>query len=122
MSQDDKSRVAAAIEAHTRWIIRVRAAVNSGASEFEPAAVRLDHACEFGRWLYGESSAKIRGSSLYEEIRSLHASFHEQAASILELALEGNSAKALAAMDADSPFNQKSLALIGALRRLERRT
>ena len=116
---DQKQKVDAAIEAHTKWITRLRVAIDNGTSEFQPAVVKTDNACEFGKWLYADFPAALKGSPLFNEIRDLHATFHANAGRILEQALAGKKAEAMKDLDSDSAFRKSSLRLIGLLKTLK---
>lgn len=118
MALTDKEKIDAAINAHGQWISRLRAAINTGTSDFRPATVRLDNACEFGKWLYGDFPRHARRSPIWGEIQALHAAFHEQAAVILQLAMSGKQADALMAMAPDRDFTLTSGRLLIKLRAL----
>ncbi len=80
-----------AIAAHSNWKARLRSAISSGTSEFSPSQVRVDNACEFGKWLYGtELSAADKKSEGYRTVKQLHAQFHAEAGKVLEAALSGD--------------------------------
>jgi hypothetical protein len=59
--------------------------------------VRVDNACEFGKWFYSLEAAQP-GSQLGKSVPSLHAEFHRVAAEVLGLALSGHRAEASHAM------------------------
>ena len=80
-----------AIAAHSSWKARLRSAISSGKSEFSPSQVKVDSACEFGKWLYGtELSPAEKQSENYRTVKQLHAQFHAEAAKVLESALSGH--------------------------------
>ncbi len=113
------AKVDAAIDAHTRWISRLRLAIEKGTSEHSVAGVRTDNQCEFGKWLYHEFPPSLKSGPEYSAIRELHAAFHRSAASILEMALSHKQEEAIAAMEPGKAFRSASLALISALGRLK---
>lgn len=80
-----------AIAAHSSWKARLRSAIGGGTSEFSPSQVKLDNACEFGKWLYGaELSPAEKQSEHYRTVKQVHAQFHAEAARVLEAALSGH--------------------------------
>ena len=80
-----------AIAAHSSWKARLRSAIGGGTSEFSPSQVKLDNACEFGKWLYGaELSPAEKQSEHYRTVKPVHAQFHAEAARVREAALSGH--------------------------------
>ncbi len=101
-----------AIAAHANWKGRLRAALNAGKFDVTPAVVELDNQCEFGKWLTGpDFSASEKQSEDYRKVVGLHARFHQEAASIVELAISGRSDEAMAAMGLESGYTRASSAL-----------
>lgn len=105
---DTKEQIDKAMVAHGMWKMRLRIAINSGQSDFDPLVVRTDNQCEFGKWLY---SLQDTSSPFYEQVRTLHASFHTAAADVLTKALNGNSKEALSSMNVGGDYDQISSAL-----------
>ena len=93
MLPDEAQQIEAAIAAHMQWLARLRTAIAQRTSEFTPGVVRLDNQCALGRWLYKGLPGAPRGSPVFEELRSVHAQFHEQAATILQLAVTGKASE-----------------------------
>ncbi len=108
-----------AIAAHGQWKQRLRDAAATGKSEWRPEVVRTDNACDLGKWLYGEAKAQLGNHPGLEEVRKLHAEFHQHAAQVLSLALLGKRAEAEAAMAIGSPYSKVSTALVNALKKLQ---
>ena len=104
-----------AIAAHGAWRTRLRQAIASGKTDFDIAKVKQDNQCAFGKWLYEELPAADRNSPRYARVRQLHATFHVEAAKILELAVRGQKAEAEAAMAMRTPFAGASAALTAEL-------
>ncbi len=98
-----------ALAAHGQWKQRLHDAVATGQSDARVAVVRLDNQCMFGKWLYGDPSA--RRAAAYESVRRLHADFHRAAAEVLQLALGGKTDAALAAMQPGQSFAAASESL-----------
>ncbi len=118
MLPDEAQQIEAAIAAHMQWLARLRTAIAQRTSEFTPAVVRFDNQCAFGRWLYQGIPGAPRGSPVFEEIRRVHAQFHEQAAAILQLAVAGRKAEAERLMSPRGEFMTISGGLILRLRAL----
>jgi len=79
-----------AIGAHTRWMSQLMETVLEAHPGIELETIRAADQCEFGKWLEGTSwSAEDRISDDYQEVRRLHAEFHELAAQVVELAASG---------------------------------
>ena len=95
----------AAIAAHGQWKQRLRDAVATGKSEFQPATVCLDNQCAFGKWLYSRDP-QTRSGSRWQCVRTRHAEFHQEAGRVLKLALEGQKSAAEAALNPHSKFGQ----------------
>lgn len=111
-----KDQISDAIGAHGLWKGRLRAAIDSGKSELSIDAVRDDHQCSFGRWLYGpELNAQDKNSSHYKTCADLHRRFHTAAATVLSLALQGKKQEASQALDGHGDFKKLSTELTRAL-------
>ena len=104
----------AALAAHAAWRGRLQAAIETGSSDADPATVALDNVCPFGGWLYG-AGAQHSSDDRYEEVRALHARFHEVAGTVLGLALAGRADDARQAIAVGSEFHTVSATLSGTL-------
>src|SRR3569832_2594347 len=105
-----KDAITAGLAAHGMWKQRLIDASNTGKSTWSPATVKLDNQCEFGKWLYS-CSPQDRGSAHYAKIKELHSQFHQEAAMVLESALNGIKGAAEKAIGADSKYRELSSAL-----------
>jgi hypothetical protein len=82
------------IGAHVMWKQRLASFLAGESTEdLDPETMRLDDRCGLGQWLYGEGTA-MSELPRYEEVRGLHAQFHQYAADVVNLHLAGNSAEA----------------------------
>lgn len=82
------------IGAHVMWKQRLIAFLAGDSEEqLDPATIQLDDRCALGKWIYGDgaSMAELPG---YEEVRSLHAQFHRNAAEVVRLHLAGKTDEA----------------------------
>ncbi len=119
MNPEDVAQIDAALHAHAQWFIKLRMAIDKGSSEFKPEIVKTDNACAFGKWLYGNFPAKQKETTLYKEIKDLHANFHAEAGKVLELAIGNQKNVALKAVEAGSPLRQISSILVKKLNQLK---
>ena len=99
-----KEQINKAIGAHGAWKARLRAAIDTGSSDFKPEIVQTDNQCEFGKWLHNEGNAEIRKMPVYKTVVQYHAEFHKEAARVLTLAVSGKKDEAEEAMKAGSKF------------------
>jgi hypothetical protein len=89
------------IGAHVMWKQRLTAFLAGDSTEtLDPEAIRQDDRCALGKWIYGEGSA-MGDLPRYEEVRSLHAQFHQYAADVARLHLDGKTAQAEALLQGD---------------------
>ncbi len=105
-----KDAISKGIGAHGMWKQRLIDAINSGQSEWTPAIVCQDNQCEFGKWLYA-CSPQEKSNTHYETVRELHATFHKNAANVLEMALSGKKTEATASIDQGSDYKTLSTKL-----------
>lgn len=109
-----KESIENALNAHSKWKVRLLDAIKESKSDFKVEEVQKDNACEFGKWLYSlsDSDRKVAESL---NIKELHANFHKEAATILELAVNGKKTEALAKMDFGGGYRQITGKLVVAL-------
>ena len=110
-------KIEAAIKAHIAWFERLKTAIATGKSDFNPSVVATDNQCEFGKWVYSDLN-NICKQTQYDRIKSLHASFHKKASEILKLALEGKKELANPQVSMSSELGKFSGELILILRGL----
>jgi len=116
MSSFDE-QVQAAVLAHSQWKLHLRQAISAGKSDFRVEAVQMDNQCAFGKWLYAEGHQSFPSVTGYDDVRTLHAAFHKEAARVLSLAVSGKPDDASKAMELGSPFSKVSAQLVTALTR-----
>ncbi len=82
------------IGAHVMWKQRLTAFLAGKSTEqLDPDTIRLDDRCALGKWIYGTGKS-MSELPQYEEVRGLHAQFHQYAADVVSLHLSGNSGEA----------------------------
>ncbi|TGD72325.1 hypothetical protein E4634_15280 [Mangrovimicrobium sediminis] len=100
-----------AVAAHGKWKSKLRAAIDTGEAESTPEKVKMDNNCSFGIWLHERIDDQHRGSPFYRDVLQLHADFHKEAGSILELALNGDKDEANKRIGLGSNFSSISAQL-----------
>jgi methyl-accepting chemotaxis protein len=100
-----------AISAHGSWKQKLRSAIDTGECESTPDKVKKDNNCAFGKWLHERIDASAKNSPFYNEVVELHAQFHTEAGTILELALNGDKDQANKLMAIGGDFAKYSGAL-----------
>ena len=111
-----KDEITKAVGAHGLWKSRLSQAINTGASEFDPAKVCRDDQCDFGKWIYGTTlTADDKKNPLYATVKKLHATFHTIAADVLRLALGGTKDEAQKLMEVTGRYGQASTELTQAM-------
>jgi hypothetical protein len=111
----DAKELNRAMANHGVWKVRLREAIESGTSEYEPKVVALETECEFGKWLHGIPIAD-RPAEFWHKVQRLHAQFHQEAGRILRLALDGSSDEALSLVaDLRGEFVSTSIELTSTL-------
>lgn len=105
-----KDAISKGIGAHGMWKQRLVSAIKTGQSEWTPAVVCQDNQCEFGKWLYG-CSTQEKTSQHFNEVKSLHAKFHKEAADVLTMALAKKQGEASKAIDPGSKYHTISTQL-----------
>jgi len=94
---DRVAEIEEAIGNHALWMLRLREAVFQAHPPVDVDEVRAEDQCEFGKWLHGSRlSVEDRASSVYQDVRRLHADFHRLAAQVVELAASGKTRDAYA--------------------------
>ena len=111
MLQDEIQK---AIGAHGLWKSRLKRAITSGAADVTVENTAVDDRCDFGRWLHALPRAS-QSAANFGAVKSLHAQFHVEAASVLKLALAGQKDAAAQAMAPGSKFDRLTTELTRAL-------
>lgn len=111
-----KEEITKAIGAHGMWKTRLTQAIETGKVEATVETVRMDNQCAFGKWLYGASlDMNDKKSPHYEEVRKLHAKFHQVAAQVIELASVGKKREALQLMGLEGEYTKASSTLTASM-------
>ncbi len=84
-----------AINAHVMWKLRLKSYVaGTSDEELDPDRICRDDQCVLGKWLYGNRDTLGR-TPLFEQVRTMHATFHQSAADIVRLTQKGRTDEAM---------------------------
>lgn len=111
-----KEEITAGIAAHGQWKARLRDAIATGKSEFNPLTVKGDNNCAFGKWLYG-LGPEGKSSPYYAMVKEKHAKFHQTTGEVLALALAGKKDEATKLTAIGSEYAKLSAELVGLLQK-----
>jgi methyl-accepting chemotaxis protein len=107
----------AAITSHARWKGQLREAIDRGQLP-DPSSVRADDRCDLGKWIYGEGTV-YQPASEYQNLKLLHAQFHDTAASIVERIINDNTVNAKAELESGT-LSEASMKVINAISSLQK--
>jgi hypothetical protein len=89
------------ISAHVMWKQRLIALLAGNSDEqLDPTAITLDNRCVLGKWIYGDGQ-EVANLPAFEEVRELHARFHQLAAQVVLLHQGGDAASAESLLHGD---------------------
>jgi hypothetical protein len=95
----------AVIQAHTSFVSQLREQISLGIKPtVDIPRVRRDDLCVLGRWLC-DLQAEYGSMPEFQKLKAVHASFHSEAAHVLEQHAEGN--------DFDTLMRLNELTLVG---------
>ena len=107
----------AAITSHARWKGQLREALDRGQLP-DPISVRADDRCDLGKWIYGEGMA-YQTEAEYQDLKILHAQFHETAASVVEIIINNDKANAKAELESGA-LTAASMKVINAISKVQK--
>lgn len=107
-----------AIEAHTKWKIRLLTAVNGGEVP-DRAVVSQDNQCDLGKWIYGAGAKEYGALAEFATLREEHRRFHASLGGVLDLLRAGKKEAAKEAISTGeyARASQSVVRAIGALKR-----
>lgn len=118
MAKDVDFDFMSAIEAHVRWKVRLEAHIaGRGEEDLNPELVGRDDQCALGKWIYGSGGAQYAAHPGFQELRDIHAQFHQNAAEVVRLANAGKPDEARAYMN-QGPYSGCSAQIKSKLARL----
>jgi hypothetical protein len=112
-----KAQIKNAVGAHGTWKNALRKAIETGKIDAHISSIiKGADQCSFGKWLYGPTiTEKQRNSSHYQNVRELHAVFHEKASEVAQIIVSGNKAAAMKMLELNGEFSTASAALTTAM-------
>lgn len=95
MANENDLDFMSAIEAHVRWKIRLEAYISGvGEERLDPAVVGRDDQCALGKWIHGPGGAQHASHPSFQELKDIHAEFHQSAAEVIRLVDAGSAEQA----------------------------
>lgn len=103
----------AAINSHERWKARLMDYLEGRTSYgVDPALVRRDTHSALGRWLYGVGAEVLGDQPAYGLLLVRHKYFHEQAATLVELAQQGEWDRAVQVLNGGYRYGSSQIVLL----------
>ncbi|MDP3226911.1 MAG: CZB domain-containing protein [Acidovorax sp.] len=103
----------AAINAHERWKSRLMDYLEGRTSYgVDPALIRRDAHSTLGRWLHGVGADVLGDQPTYPLLLARHKYFHEQAATLVELAQQGEWDKAVQVLNGGYRYGSSQVVLL----------
>ena len=88
--------VAAAIQAHVQWKLRLLAYINGESEEeLDPDVVGSDCLCSLGHWIYGHGADRYGDHPKFLSLKAIHADFHTYAGDVVRAVNDGEKEHAL---------------------------
>lgn len=111
----ERQEINNAISEHAMWKLNLQALIKSGKFD-APVGECKDSECDFGKWFYGATiTPRQKASPHYKQVKQLHAQFHQVAAEVARLALDGEKEEAEKLMSFEGEYTTISNSLIEAL-------
>lgn len=108
-----KGEIDAAVEAHGKWKHRLMTAAIEDERNLPLSEIARDDCCQFGKWLHNVDLS-YENQTQVKTIKTLHAQFHKEAATVAGMIANGSKDRALQALKT-GPFINKSVELRKAL-------
>ncbi|PJI96905.1 chemoreceptor zinc-binding protein [Acidovorax sp. 69] len=103
----------AAINAHERWKVRLMDYLEGRTSVgLDPALIRRSDHSALGRWLHGVGGELLRDQAAYPLLMARHQYFHEQAATLIELAQLGEWDRAVQVLNGGYRYGSSQVVLL----------
>jgi hypothetical protein len=108
-------QIKSAIAAHSMWKAELDSAIATGKSTHNPATVKKDDQCNFGKWVHDKVDIQHKQGESFSKVKDLHQKFHDAAANVLTMALAGKKDEARKAMGQGTAFGEASANLTRAM-------
>ena len=103
----------AAINAHERWKARLMDYLEGRTEDgLDPALVRQDTRSALGQWLHGVGAQVLGDQPVYPLLLARHKYFHEQAATLVELAQQGQWDQAVQVLNGGYRYGSSQVVLL----------
>ena len=103
----------AAINAHERWKVRLMDYLEGRTTEgLDPALVRRSDHSALGRWLHGVGGELLGDQPAYPLLMARYQYFHEQAATLVELAQQGEWDRAVQVLNGGYRYGSSQVVLL----------
>ena len=116
---DVSMRLNDAVAAHMIWKTRLRLFLDGHGEKLEAAAVAMDHACDLGKWIYGDGK-RYAHLPAFGELRGAHARFHRAAGDVVSQHAQGNKRSAERMLGAGGAFAEASTETVKAIMKLQK--
>lgn len=108
-----------AMEKHGEWKTKFRVAISKKES-MDAATISKDNCCELGKWLHGESRAKLGALASHAECVKKHAAFHVEAGKVAQMINAKNYDAAGRMLGLGTPYTDASSNVGVAILRLKK--
>ena len=108
------------INSHAQWKAKFKQAIDNK-EQLDVALIAKDNCCDLGKWLYDpQSVSQYSQLASYQACITIHADFHQQAASIAALINEGQYEEANKQLIHSSQYAKLSNAVSASIRRINK--
>jgi hypothetical protein len=108
-----------AIEKHAEWKLKFRMAI-SKQEAMDVVTISKDDCCELGKWLHGDSKAKLGKFASHSDCMGKHAIFHVEAGKVAKTINAKKYAEAEAMLGVGTPYTVASSAVAVTIMRLKK--
>jgi hypothetical protein len=106
-----------ACQAHARWRVRFRAAINNE-EMLDAKRIAEDHHCDVGVWLHGDERKRFRDDAVFVDCVNKHAAFHRAAGEVAVRVNAKDFASANDLLAIGTEYSKSSAACVDAIRLL----
>lgn len=99
-----------AVQTHSQWKTRLRAAISKG-EQLDIATLSRDDCCELGQWLHGEGRTRYGRMGAHADCVAKHVLFHGEVTKVAVAVNAKQFDRANTMLDAGTPYAKASSAL-----------
>ncbi|MGK5083433.1 methyl-accepting chemotaxis protein [Bdellovibrionota bacterium FG-1] len=107
-----------AITAHLDWKMKLSKYLQKPDGSLDPQKVCLDNQCTFGKWIYGPGT-EYTHLQQYQPLRGAHKKFHETAAEVVQLIIDGHIKQAESVISPSGRYLKVSEECVGLIREIK---